>query len=145
MTSPHAAGEYQRVDNVFAQGGRVPGIWATIGAPLSAAALAGWGGDVGIAAGAKKADDACRAMGLAQSGVEHYRKGYVDTGLSELREAYQIDSESPFIRKNLGTVLNNVGVQRYQAGNRDGGLPLVKEACGLGIEEGCRAAETMGR
>ena len=39
----------------------------------------------------------------------------------------------------------HVGVERCRAGDRDGGLPLIKEVRGLGIEQGCRAAETMGR
>lgn len=39
-----AAGEYRRVDNTFAQGGRVTDRWSTIGAPLAAAALEGWVG-----------------------------------------------------------------------------------------------------
>lgn len=41
-----AAGEFQRVGNVFSQGGRVPARWAVMGAPLSTAALAGWDSEV---------------------------------------------------------------------------------------------------
>jgi len=57
-----AAGEYQRVDNTFAQGGRILDRWSTIGAPLTADALKGWadgaGGEDQSAAPASAADGA---------------------------------------------------------------------------------------
>ncbi|TPW19469.1 MAG: hypothetical protein FD126_2656, partial [Elusimicrobia bacterium] len=140
-----AAGEFERVNNVFAEGRRAPARWSVIGAPLSAAQLDAWGGEAGVAAGIQKAVDVRRARELVVRGTQHYHSGDMEQAFADLSEAHTLDTENQVARNNLGAVRIKRAMDYFHAGERERAVAEFQAACALGVEDACRNAEIAGK
>lgn len=135
-----AAGEFERVNNVFFQGGRVPARWSVIGSSLTPPQFEEWGGESGISAGIQKAADVKRAKELAILGTESFHSGDYDKAFALLSEALALDSENPTIGNNLGAVHIKRAMIHHGNGDRSRAIDEFKAACNLGFEASCRSA-----
>lgn len=138
-----AAGEFERVNSVFAQGGRVPARWWVIGSPLTTVQFEEWGGESGINAGMQKATDVKRAKELAIQGTESYESGNYDKAYALLSEALALDSQNPAIGNNLGGVHIKRAMIHHGNGERSKAIDEFKAACNLGFEASCRSAAQL--